>query len=83
MDTNTLDAQLYLTRDEHATLLNQVAGTARHIHGPYLQLTPASMATILNAIDAAGGSIPEGLEAVYSAVEAAWLELHGRAPAAA
>jgi len=77
MKTIAPDKQLYLTRDEHAILLSQVTGTAHHIVGPYLQLTPASMATVLSAIDAEGGRSPAGLESVFSALESAWLDFQG------
>lgn len=42
------------------------------------KLTHSPRGTILNTIDAEGGSTPERLERVYSAVEAAWFDLHGR-----
>lgn len=77
MDTTTYNAQLYITRDEHATLLARIPGTAYCIDGPYLQLTPESMAIILSVIDAEGGTIPEGLENVITAVENAWLAHQG------
>ena len=77
MDTTTPNAQLYITRDEHAALLAHIPGVPYCIAGPYLQLTPESMAAILNVIDAEGGAIPEGLENVITAVESTWLAYQG------
>ncbi|KQQ66942.1 hypothetical protein [Microbacterium sp. Leaf320] len=77
MDTTTHNAQLYITRDEHAALLAHIPGSAYCIDGPYLQLTPENMTTILSVIDAEGGTAPEGLEGVITAVESTWLAHQG------